>query len=331
MALEFLKKVRSMKNRYNKEFIKLLSINFIFIVIFINGYSLGEKSLINYFNDHPKGILICKSTIHEYIRGDSCVISYEKPNYIIKIEKDHKQKTIQLYNYGTLEKPIFKIISQANWQLGFNETKVFNQDSEVLFVRNKGDITLYIQYNRGIRIYFDSRFFASLSLEFEDNSDLKSYETKFTESCSYISGINEFKKEVLSTSKYEYPQIGTLKEIDKIYRDSYHKLCLPKSENGCYPKSVLLTKIIKDKFPDYPLPIGINIVSPYLSFHDSTLGMIKWFYHFVLFYVNKEDQKIYILDTFFLDDGVIEFDEWNKRVNGGKNDKTKVEICRIEE
>ena len=129
--------VRSMNNRYNKEFIKLLSINFIFIVIYINGYSLGEKSLITYFNEHPKGILICK--IHEDIHGDSCVISYDSPNYIIKLMRNHVQKTIQLRNFGTLEKPIFKIILQSNWPSESDETKLFNQDSEVLFVRNTGN------------------------------------------------------------------------------------------------------------------------------------------------------------------------------------------------
>ena len=34
----------------------------------------------------------------------------------------------------------------------------------------------------------------------------------------------------------------------------------------------------------------------------------------VLFYLNKEDDKIYILDPIFLDDGVIAFDDWIKLV-----------------
>ena len=126
-------------------------------------------------------------------------------------------------------------------------------------------------------------------------------------------------------------QINSLKEIDTIYWDSYHKICLPKSHDGCYVKSILLSRIIKDKYHGYPPPIGLIIENPDLGFDDSTYGRVNWDYHFVLFYVNKEDQKIYILDTFFLDDGVIEFDDWNKRVTGRNKDKTKVKICQIEE
>ena len=320
-----------MKNKYNKEFIKLLSINFIFIVIFINGYSLGEISLINYFNDHPKGILIC--TIHQYIHGNSCEISYDRPNYIIKLKRDHEQKTIQLHNVGTSEKPIFKVILQDNWPSeDEDEIDPFNQDNEILFKRNNDNIVLYIQYKRGINKYYDSKFFAYFSIDFEKNSDLETYETKLTETCLYMGTINELEKEVLSTHRYKYPQIDTLKEIDKIYRNSYHQLCLPKSQDGCYIKSVLLSRIIKDKYHhDYPPPIALMIINPDLGLDDTTLGSVKWRYHYVLFYVNKEDQKIYILDTFFLDDGVIEFDDWIKRINGKNDYTTIVEACRIEE
>ena len=168
-----------MKNRYNKEFIKLLSINFIFIVIFINGYSLGEKSLINYFNEYPEGTLICK--IHDYIHGDSCEISYDKPDYIIKLKRNHEQKTIQLHNVGTLEKPIFKVILQGNWPSESDETKLFNQDSEVLFVRNMGNIALYPQYNSGISEYFDRSFHAYIFLlNLKTIVILEKYETNFT-------------------------------------------------------------------------------------------------------------------------------------------------------
>ena len=329
MPLEFLKRVRSMKNRYNKEFIRILSINFIFIVIFINGYSLGEKSLIDYFREHPKGVLICK--IREHIHGESCKISYDRQKYIIKLKRNHEQKTIQLRNSGTLEKPIFKIILQGKWPSESVETKLFNQDSEVLFGRYPDNIHLNIQYNRGISEYFDRHFYTYISIEFKDNSDLKKYETEFTHLCLYSGGINEFKKEVLSTNKYKYPQIDTLNEIDTIYWHSYHEICLPKSYEGCYVKSILLSRIIKDIYPDYPPPIGLLIENPDLAFDDSLLGRVEWQYHFVLFYVNKEDQKIYILDPFFLDDGVIEFDDWNRRINSGNNDKTKFEIYQIEE
>ena len=319
-----------MKNRYIKEFIKLLSINFIFIVIFINGYSLGEKSLINYFNDYPKETLKC--TIHEDIHGDSCEISYDKPYYIIKLKRNHEQKTIQLHNVGTLEKPIFKVILQGNWPSESDETKLFNQDSEVLFVRNMGYIALYLQYNRDISEYFDRDFYTYISIDFKDNSDFEKYETNSTTvSCFSVGGINEFKKEVLSTNKNKYSQINTLKEIDTIYLYSYNKLCLPKSHDGCYVKSVLLSRIIKDKYHGYPPPIGLVIENSDLGFDDSTYGRVNWDYHFALFYVNKEDQKIYILDTFFLDEGVIEFDDWNKRFTGVNKDKTKVKICQIEE
>ena len=310
------------------KFIKLFFIGLFFSITFSNGYSLGEKSLISYFNDHPNGVLRC--TISEKIYYGACIISYESPNYIIKTVTPHEQKTIHLQNFGTSEKPIFKIISQDGWLSTSKETKLFNQESKILFVREVKSIALYTQYNRGISKYFDNELYSSIFIEFKINSNLKKYETKFTHSCSFVGGVNEFKMEVLGRQD-KYPQIDNLREINKIYWVSYHKLCLPKSHNGCYPKSVLFTRIIKDKFPEYPVPIGIKIVSPYLSFHDSTLDMIKWCYHFVLFYVNKEDQKIYILDTFFLDDGVIEFDEWNKKVNGGNNDKTEVNICRIEE
>ena len=328
MPLEFLKKVRNMKNTYNKYLIKLLFIKFIFIVIFINGYSLGEKSLVSYFNDHPNGILSCSVDYDTY--DGSCKISYERRNYMIKIIENHEQKTILLHNDGTSQKPIFKVISQKNWPSASKETKLFNQESEILFERKVDNIILYIQYNRGISKYYDNEFNIHIIINFKKNIDLERYENNFTtRSCFFVGGVNEFKREVLGRQD-KYPQINTLGEIDTIYWVSSHKLCLPKSLYGCDVKSFLLNKIIIEEFPYYPLPIGLEIVSPYLKFHDSTLGRVKWVYHFVLFYINKEDQKIYILDTFFLDDGVIEFDEWNKRVNGGNNDETDVYICRIE-
>ena len=236
----------------------------------------------------------------------------------------NEQKIIKLKNFGTNESPIFKVIEQDDFSIdGYIKEKLFDESRSIIFTKSSKNITLYLQHNRGINDFLDMEFNNFIKVYFDKNENLDKYESGSVSFKVYKKQNLEQFREFVLQYKYIFPQIDTLDDIKKIYRESLVESCLPMSTHGCHLKANILSKIIT-KNPAYKAPIMLYLEGKDLGIYTQNLEMVEWANHVVLIYINKEDDKIYVLDPYFLQDGVIAFDNWIKLVAHGNNFKISV-------
>ena len=305
--------------------LKILFISLIFIIEFNKLYSLGEKSLVSYFIEYPKSKLNCVvgKTDERFILTSKflCVISYEDSEYVIKLNNGNEKKIIKLHNFGTNENPYFRIIEQDKFSIdNYIKEKLFDESRTIIFIRNSKDITLYLQHNRGINNFLDMIFENFIEIFFDNNEHLDKFESGYIsfKACK-PQNLEEFREYILKY-KDDFPKIDTLDDIKIIYKDSLLESCLPMTIYGCYSKATILSKIITKNY-SYEPPMCLYLVGKDIVINTKDLGMVEWTNHIVLFYLNKEDDKIYVLDPYFLQDGVIAFDDWIKIVTHGDDFK----------
>ena len=92
---------------------------------------------------------------------------------------------------------------------------------------------------------------------------------------------------------------------------------------------VMRTSEIFHDINDFPSVIHIEShnekVEPY--FYEVTK---TWKFHHVLMYRASDDKKIYVLDPYFLEEGVIEYNQWISEYLRAKNNFTVVLYQRID-
>ena len=321
---------------------KKFILNLIFIIPFLS-FSFSDKDLIHYFNQHPDAKIKCYLGYNVYFLEEfSCEISYRNKAYYIYFtshDLGHTQYQIVFINIGTSDKPNFEIVYQDRFYEKYSNTykKLFDKDSRVLFYDpNTEKIYFFIRYTKGINQYLDNHYHSTLYF-YKDDIIPKSSSDYLNK--VFTSKSSEFYK-ILDSENFS-PKIPTL-TLDKI--KSIYKMALKeqhcfKSLFGCRYKTMTLFDTIAMQNPDISKTLvmitdkifhDIKDYKPHTYIISNNPKVISYFFNFdkywnfhqVLIYRASDDEKIYVLDPYFLEDGVIEYDQWRLEYLKAQNDFT---------
>ena len=306
-------------------------------------FSFSDKDLISYFARHPDAKIKCYYWSEKvyFLQDFSCEIFYSDNIYHILFFRDYQghniSSQIKFINTGTSDKPNFEIIYQDPFYDMY--TKIykhfFYKNSRVLFYNpDKNIVYFLIRYTKGINQYLDNKYH-SIFYFYTDIS------TPDPSSCYlnkvFTSKSSEFYK-TLDSENFS-PQIPTLTldKIKSIYQMALKEQHCFKSSSGCVYKAITLFDTIAIQNPDISKPLVMktsrichNIenfpsdiqiesydeeVEPY--FHKCNKA---WKFHRVLIYRASDDKKIYVLDPYFLEEGVIEYNQWISEYLKATND-----------
>ena len=280
-------------------------------------YSLGEMSIIKYFEKHPDKQLTCNvnSALHDPILTDnySCRISYKNSIYTITLSLKGEDKKIELENIGTSQVPLLKIINQDEFtSLYFNgQRKIFVDENPVVFERKPYGISLYFVYSQGLTAETDKIFHNIIEISSVTNKELGNLEDKYTLICYFPRAELVFEKSVIS---HNNAVVSTKAEIDEIYKKSLERFHWNNFLLGSSTRALSLSYAIKNIFPDKQQPILIELKGyqgNVFYFNGISTSLIV---HYALGYVNHK--KLYILDPLIIDDVIPGVRQWLKFFEG---------------
>ena len=310
----------------------------IIIIIFITNYSFatGEKILLAYINEHKDSRLDCfvrnlllsihKSTV-------KCSIYYQPNGFVIELSvDDNKNKLIKVEDIG-INTILLQIINQDKFKSDFfvTDSKIFNDEEPIKVFKMSENIDLILEYNRSLNAYLDNDYSVLVSVTINEDKDkhLLFIENDIFLFLNQVRLVFFNETEIKKLFIDNNASISNLDDIKKIYRSAYRLTNFAHSNDSCDYKNLLLLDKIHELFPlgNYPLTLRIYskimpksvghkiYIRNYRTGEQTVIFFCGWGFHEVSAYLNKDDNKIYILDPYFEKDGVIEYESWRKEIN----------------
>ncbi len=323
---------------------KKIIFNFFFIIPLLV-FSFQDSDLINYFTSHPNEEINCYWSEHIYfLEGFSCEIFYRNNSYHLLFSNRYRGNTIssqiEFINTGTVDKPNFQIIYQDEFydEKSNSYKHFFYENSRIIFIDNdERTVSFLIRYAQGANEHLEEQYHSNFY--FYKHEFFRSEPSTFSLKKIITSKSLEFYK-AFDSSNFS-SEIPTLKldKIKSIYQMALKEQHCFKSPFGCLYKMIALFDTIVIQNPDIPKPlvmitdIILHNISDYkiighIKYHEERFKsypsaiMKIWKSHVVLIYRASDDKKIYVLDPYFLEDGVIEYDQWLLEYLKAKNDFT---------
>ena len=310
---------------------KKFILNLIFIIPYLC-FSFSEKDLIHYFTQHPDNKITCYTAEYIYFLKDfSCEILYRKDSYYIYFSnsylKHNNLSKIRFINTGTSDKPNFKIIDQDLFYDKYSNTDkhFFYLNSRILFyAKSVNIIIISIRYDKGVNQLFYNDYHATFYFY---TKSVTAEPSRFYLKKIFTSNSLEFYKTLDSENFSPNIPTLTLDKIKSIYQMALEEQQCFKSNFGCEHKAISLFDTIAIQNPDISKPLVMNTSrichnidnfqsNIYVKSHTEKVAPLffecdkVWKFHQVLIYRASDDKKIYVLDPYFLEDGVIEYDQW---------------------
>ncbi len=308
---------------------KKFILNLICIIPLLS-FPFSEKDLIHYLTQHPDCKITCYPNENIYfLQNFSCYLLYRNNFYYIYFFNHYlahnNLSKIKFINTGTSDKPNLEIIDQDPFYDKFSNTDkhFFYPNSRILFY-DTGQNVIYIsiRYNRGVNQLLDNDYHTTFYFSTAGIAYTRSYLKKI-----FISNSLQFNTLLDSTRISDQIPTLTLDKIKSIYRIAFKEQKCFKSIFGCVYKTITLLDTIAIQNPHIPSPLVMRAMHIYHDIEDfpsvirieSNNEKVKdliqqhskfWNFHQVLIYRASDDEKIYVLDPYFLEDGVIEYNRW---------------------
>ena len=305
---------------------KKFILNLIFILPFLS-FSFTGKDLIDYFTKHPDKRIKCfhheDDDIYFLKDYDKCEMFYSGSTYHISFYitgSVHPNQQIEFINKGTSDKPNFEIIYDDPFfdRYTHEYKNFFKQKGTILFYNidtDTGNTYFYIPFNEKINKYIDDKYHA---LFYFNSYDLTLKPNRASLNKIFKSKSSEFYKRL--DANPDSPKIPTLRldEIKSIYRIAFEQQKCFKSKFGCVYKTITLLDTIARQNPDIPRPLVM--IGEYINHNMDRYVTNHLNFYQVLIYRASDDEKIYVLDPYFLENGVIEYDQWRLEYLKAQND-----------